>query len=74
MVNNSSNINKTKRKFIKERWSTIPPISAKQKKVYQREMVNNSTNIKKPKESFSCDSQQFLQYQQTTKSFKSDGQ
>jgi hypothetical protein len=40
----------------RERWSTIPPISAKQKKVYQREMVINSTNIKKPKESFNCDS------------------
>ena len=65
---------KSKRKFIKERWSTIPPISTKQKKVYQREMVINSTNINKPKESLNCDSQQFLQYQQTKKSFNSDGQ
>jgi hypothetical protein len=44
-----------KRKFIKQRWSTIPPISTKQKKVYQTEIVNNSTNINKPKESFNSD-------------------
>jgi hypothetical protein len=42
--------------LFKERWSTIPPISKKQRKVYQREMVNNSTNIKKTKESLNCDS------------------
>ena len=62
MVNNSTNINKTKeslnsdgqqflqyqqnkRKF-KQWWSTIPPISTKQKKV-ETVMVNNSTNINK---------------------------
>ena len=38
-----------KRKFIKQRWSTIPPISTKQKKFYQTEMVKNPTNINKPK-------------------------
>jgi hypothetical protein len=62
-----------KRKFIKQRWSTIPPISTKQKKVYQTEMVNNSTNINKPKESFNSDGQQFLQYQQTKRNLKTDG-
>jgi GTP-sensing pleiotropic transcriptional regulator CodY len=80
MVNNSSNINKpkesfnsdgqqfyqyqqTKRKF-KQWWSTIPPISTNQKKVWTV-MVNNSTIINKPKESFNSDGQQFYQYQQT---------
>ena len=79
MVNNSTNINKTKeslnsdgqqfhqyqqnkRKF-KQWWSTIPPISTKQKKVFTV-MVNNSTNINKTKESFNSDGQQFYQYQQ----------
>ena len=60
---------KSKRKFIKERWSTIPPISTKQKKVYQREMVINSTNINKPKESCNSDGQQFYQYQQNKRKF-----
>ena len=84
MVNNSTNINKpkvsfnsdgqqflqyqhTKRKF--EQWSTIPPISTKQKKVLTV-MVNNSTNINKPKESFNSDGQKFLQYQQTKRKFE----
>jgi hypothetical protein len=58
-----------KRKFIKQRWSTIPPISTKQKKFYQTEMVNNPTNINKPKESLNSDGQQFLQYQQTKRKF-----
>jgi GTP-sensing pleiotropic transcriptional regulator CodY len=79
IVNNSSNINKTKecfssdgqqfhqyqqnkRKFIKQRLSTIPPISTNQKKVLTV-MVDNSTNINKPKESLNSDGQQFLQYQ-----------
>ena len=79
MVNNSTNINKpkesfnsddqqflqyqhTKRKF-EQWWSTIPPISTKQKKVFTV-MVNNSTNINKTKESFNSDGQQFYQYQQ----------
>ena len=89
MVNNSFNINKTKeylnsdgqqflqyqqtkRKF-KQRWSTIPPISTNQKKVWTV-MVNNSTNINKPKESLNSDGQQFLQYQKRKESFNSDGQ
>jgi hypothetical protein len=59
-----------KRKFIKQRWSTIPPISTKQQKVYQTEIVNNSTNIDKPKESFNSDGQPFLQYQQTKRKCK----
>ena len=78
MVNNSFNINKTKeclnsdgqqflqyqqtkRKF-EQWWSTIPPISTNQKKVWTV-IVNNSTNINKPKESLNSDGQQFLQYQ-----------
>ena len=85
MVDNSSNINKTKeslssdgqqllqyqqnkRKF-KQWWSTIPPISTKQKKV-ETVMVNNSTNINKTKESLSSDGQQFLQYQKNKRKFK----
>jgi GTP-sensing pleiotropic transcriptional regulator CodY len=85
MVNNSSNINKpkesfssdgrqfyqyqqTKRKF-KQWWSTILPISTKQKKVWTV-MVNNSSNINKPKESFSSDGRKFYQYQQTKRKLK----
>ena len=84
MVNNSSNINKPKESFssdgrkfyqyqqtkrkLKKWWSTILPISTKQKKVLTV-IVNNSTNINKPKESFKSDGQQFLQYQQTKRKF-----
>ena len=85
MVNNSTNINKpkeslnsdgqqfyhyqqTKRKF-KQWWSIIPPISTKQKKVYQTDIVNNPTNINKPKESLNSDGQQFPQYPQTKRRF-----
>jgi hypothetical protein len=62
----------TKRKFIKQRLSTIPPISTKQKNVLTV-MVNNSSNINKPKESFNSDGQQFIQYQQTKRNLNSDG-
>jgi hypothetical protein len=51
-----------KRKFD-QWWSTLPPISTKQKKVFTV-MVNNSTNINKTKQSFNIDGQQFYQYQQ----------
>ena len=84
MVNNSTNINKTKESFnsdgqqflqyqqtkrkFSEWWSTIPPISTNQKKAF-RVMVKNSSNINKPKESFNSDGQQFLQYQQTKRKF-----
>ena len=84
MVNNSFNINKTKeclnsdgRQFhqyqqtkwkFKQWWSTIPPISTNQKKVW-KVMVKNSSNINKPKESLNSDGQQFLQYQQTKRKF-----
>ena len=85
MVNNSTNINKTKeslnshgqqfnqykqnnRKF-KQPWSTIQPISTKQKKV-ETAMVNNLTNINKTKESLNHHGQQFKQYQQNNKKFK----
>jgi lysyl-tRNA synthetase class I len=57
-----------KRRFIKERWSSILPISTNQKKVVTV-MVNNSTNINKTKESVNSDGQQFLQYQQTKGKF-----
>ena len=57
----------TKRKF-EQWWSTIPPISTNQKKVWTV-MVNNSTNINKPKESLNSDGQQFLQYQKTKRKF-----
>jgi GTP-sensing pleiotropic transcriptional regulator CodY len=84
MVNNSTNINKTKERFnidghkflqyqqtkrkFEQWWSTILPISTKQKKVLTV-MVNNSTNINKTKESFNSDGQQFLQYQHTKRKF-----
>ena len=85
MVDNSSNINKpkeslnsdgqqflqyqqTKGKF-EQRWSTIPPISTNQKKVWTV-MVNNSFNINKTKEYLNSDGQQFYQYQQTKRTFE----
>ena len=85
MVNNSTNINKSKeslnsddkqfhqyqqhkRKF-KQWWSTIPPISTKQKKV-RTVMVNNSININKTKDNLHSDVQQFHQYQQNKRKFK----
>ena len=85
MVNNSTNINKAKeslnsdgqqfhqyqqnkRKF-KQWWSTIQPISTKQKK-FLAVMDNNSTNIKKTKESWNSDGRQFHQYQQNKRKFK----
>ena len=85
MVNNSTNINKpkeslnsdgqqfyqyqqNKRKF-EQWWSTIPPISTSQKKVWTV-MINISSNINKPKESLNSEGQQFLQYQQTKIKFE----
>jgi len=86
MVNNSTNINKTKeilsnrdgqqflqyqqnkRKFIKQRWSTILPISINQKKVLTV-MVNHSSNINKSKESVNSDGQQLYQFQQNKRKF-----
>jgi hypothetical protein len=67
MVNNSSNINKTKESLKCE--STIPPISTKQKKV-ETVMVDNSTNINKAKESLNSDGRQFHQYQQKKRKLK----
>ena len=85
MVNNSSNINKSKeslnsdgqqfyqyqqtKRKFKQWWSTILPISTKQTKVLTV-MVDNSSNINKPKESFNSDDQQFIQYQQTKRKFE----
>ena len=62
MVNNSTNINKSKESLNSDD-TTIPPISTKQKKV-KTVMVNNSTNINNTKESLNSDGQQFHQYQQ----------
>ena len=85
MVNNSTNINKTKeslssdgqhflqfkqtKRKFKQWGSTIPPISTKQKN-FLAVMVNNSTNIKKTKESWNSDGRQFHQYQQNKRKFK----
>ena len=60
MVNNSSNINKTKESLKCE--STIPPISTKQKKV-ETVMVDNSTNINKAKESLNSEDVRIDRYQ-----------
>ena len=84
MVNNSTNINKTKQSLnsdgqqflqykqtkrkFEQWWSKILPISTNQKKVWTV-MVNNSSNINKPKESLNSDGQQFLQYQQIKRKF-----
>ena len=57
-----------KRNF-KQWWSTIPPISTKQKKI-ETVMVDNSTNINKTKESLNSDGQQFQQYRQNKKKFR----
>ena len=78
MVNYSTNINKTKdsinsdgqlfhryqqnKRQYKQWWSTIPPISTKQKPVLTV-MVNYSTNINKTKDSINSDGQLFHQYQ-----------
>ena len=84
MVNNSTNINKTKESFssdgqqclqyqqtkrkFEQLWSKIPPISTNQKKVWTV-MVNISFNFNKTKESLNSDGRQFLQYQQTKRKF-----
>ena len=49
MINNITNINKTKESLNSDDVKTV--------------MVNNSTNINKTKESLNSDSQQFYQYQ-----------
>jgi GTP-sensing pleiotropic transcriptional regulator CodY len=85
MVNNSTNINKTTESLsiycqqfnqyqqnnrkIKQPWTTIQPISTKQKKDYTT-IVNNSTNNNKTKASLSSHGQQFNQYQQNKRKFK----
>ena len=84
MVNNSTNINKTKERFnidghkflqyqqtkrkFEQWWPTILPISTNQKKVLTV-MVTNSSNINKQKESLNSDGQQFYQYQQNKRKF-----
>jgi wobble nucleotide-excising tRNase len=70
MVNNSTNINKTKESLNSDGQQFLQ-YQQNQKKVYQREMVNNSSNIKKTKESISKrDGQQFYQYQENKRKFK----
>jgi hypothetical protein len=85
MINNYININKTKeilnsdgqifhqyqqnKRKVKQCWSTIPPISIKQKKVYTV-MVNNYININKTKERLNSDGQQLHQYQQNKRKIK----
>ena len=84
MVNNSTNINKTKeslnidgqqflqyqqtKRKFEQWWSTIPPMSTNQKKVLTV-LVDNSSNINKPKESLNSDGRKFFQYQQTRRKF-----
>ena len=85
MVNNSTNINKTKeslnsdgqqfhqyqqnKRKFKQLWSTFSPIFTKQKKAWTV-MVNNSTNINKTKESLNSEVQHFHQYQLNRASLK----
>jgi hypothetical protein len=89
MVNNSTNINKTKESLnnhgqqfnqyqqnerkFKQPWSTIQTISTKQKKV-ETAMVNNLTNINKTKESLNRHGQQSTNINKTKESLNSHGQ
>ena len=61
MVNNSTNINKTKESLNSD---------SQQFYQYQQNMVNNSTNINKTTGSLNSDCQQFYQYQQNKRKFK----
>jgi hypothetical protein len=88
MVNNSTNINKTKESLnshgqqfnqyqqnerkFKQPWSTIQTISTKQKKV-ETAMVNNLTNINKTKESLNRHGQQSTNINKTKESLNSHG-
>ena len=89
MVNNSTNINKTKESFnsdgqqflqyqqIKRKfeqwWSTIPPISTNQKKFWTV-MVNNSFNIIKTKKVWTVKVDNSSNINKPKESFNSDGQ
>jgi hypothetical protein len=66
---NSENQNQQNKRMFKQRWSTIPSISTKQKKVYTV-MVNNYININKTKERLNSDGQQLHQYQQNKRKVK----
>ena len=63
MVNNSTNINKTKESLNSD---------GQQFNQYKqnKESLNNSTNINKTKESLNSDGQQFYQYKQNKRKFK----
>ena len=67
MVNNSTNINKTKESFYSDGQQFH---QYQQNKRKFKVMVNNSTNINKTKESLNIDGQQFHQYQQNKRKFK----
>ena len=67
MVNNSTNINKTKESFNSDGQQFHEHQTQKKVKTV---MVNNSTNINKTKESLNSDGQQFHEYQQNKRKFK----
>jgi Pyruvate/2-oxoacid:ferredoxin oxidoreductase gamma subunit len=62
MVNNSTNINKTKDSLNSDDQQFHQYQQYKRK--FKTVMVNNSTNINNAKESLNSDDQQFHQYQQ----------
>ena len=67
MVNNSTNINKTKESLNNDGQQFL---QYKKTKKVKTVMVSNSTNINKTKESLNSDGQQFLQYKQSKRKFK----
>ena len=68
MVNNSTNINKTKESLNSDGQQFHQYQQHKRK--FKTVMVNNSININKTKESLNSDGQQFHQYQQNKRKFK----
>ena len=63
IVNNSSNIKKTKESLKSDGQQFLQTV-----------IVNNSSNFNKTKESLNSDGQQFHQYQQSKEISSSDGQ
>ena len=68
MVNNSTNINKTKESLNSDGQQFHQYQQNKRK--FKTVMVNNSTDINKTKESLNSDGQQFHKYQQNKRKFK----
>ena len=68
MVNNSTNINKTKESLNSDGRQFHQYQQNKKKTLAM--IVNNSSKINKTKESLNSDSQQFLQYQLNKRKFK----